>query len=72
MRRGRRPGTSQPSPADSSVRASNSTGSGVSVIATKRSPRRVRLTFGLSLIFGENIDITRENSERQGSVANSE
>ena len=56
----------------SSVSASNWTGIGVSVIEMKRSPSWTRLTFALSESFGENIDCTRWNSDRQGSVANSE
>jgi hypothetical protein len=51
---------------------SNWTGIGVSVIAMNRSPSLVRLTLALSVSFGENIAPTRANSERHGSVANSE
>ena len=53
-------------------RRRTATGIGVSVIAMKRSPSFTRFTLALSVSFGENIALTRWNSERQGSVANSE
>jgi hypothetical protein len=43
----------------------------VSVIAMNRSPSLVKLTLTLSVSCGENIVITRWNSDRHGSVANS-
>ena len=55
-----------------SVSASNWTGIGVSVIAMNRSPSSTKLTFALSESLGENIAATRWNSDRHGSVANSE
>jgi len=55
------------------VCGSNCTGIGVSVIAMKRSPRRVTFTFALSVNAppGWNALCTRRKIERHGSVANS-
>ena len=60
-------------PTCASVCGSNWTGIGVSVIAMKRSPRRVTLTFALSVSAppGWNMLCTRLKIERHGSVANS-
>ena len=66
------PGALYATPAVASVSGSNWTGIGVSVMATNRSPSFTRLTLALSEILGENIVLTRWNSDRHGSVANSE
>ena len=66
------PGGRYATPAASSVPASNSTGSGVSVMAMNSSPSRETLTLPLSVVPGRKAEATRLNRERQGSVANSE
>ena len=60
-------------PSVASVRGSNSTGIGVSVRASQRSPSATTFTAPLSVMSwpGVKSEATRRKAERQGSVANS-